>query len=473
MKRTAVVAALAALCISASVYADASSLLADAAKKTDGTMAVISYKIQGQNMGGVAVCIDPSGVFLTFSIEPGMRMAATPAGATTAPATTAGIENLEIIVPGPEPERFQGELVSTDPETGIAFVRDITRKRKWSAVEFAETSELKTGMPVASAGLMWGDPALTKYYGLGYVSAEVRTPVRMVYVTGGSLTGACSPVLNESGKAIGLVVPQQPFLSYQVAAQQGQGEIRLLGRQERQFFMPVEEFAHVLKNRDKQRTLPWMGVLELRGADSGVAVGRVLPGQVADRAGLKDGDVILALNGKPVEKLATPEMTGEAFARRLIRLDPGDKISLTVKTRDGEKWTEKAIELTLEPQPMSAAQAPRTISIPAGVLVRDKVLLDRYFLPGRSATTPGVVVAGVIQGSLAESLQAGDLINSVNGEPIANVQEFARAVDAAVAGGKPISLIVWRGDNQLPVLNIPARPAPPATAPTTAPAGRP
>src|SRR5205085_6684655 len=61
----------------------------------------------------------------------------------------------------------------------------------------------------------------------------------------------------------------------------------------------------------------------------GVIVGSVQPGSAAERAGLKQGDVIVALNGQPVND-------SNSLRNRVASTAPGADVTLTV-VRDGRE----------------------------------------------------------------------------------------------------------------------------------------
>lgn len=65
----------------------------------------------------------------------------------------------------------------------------------------------------------------------------------------------------------------------------------------------------------------WIGVTTKDDASRGVVITRVLPDSSASQAGLQEGDVIIALNGKPVR-------SGMAFDVGITRCTPGSQIRL-------------------------------------------------------------------------------------------------------------------------------------------------
>ena len=64
-------------------------------------------------------------------------------------------------------------------------------------------------------------------------------------------------------------------------------------------------------------------------AGEGILIGTVMPGSAGEKAGLKKGDIIIALNGKQVNDL-------KAYSDELSKYQPGDKVTLTVK-RNGKE----------------------------------------------------------------------------------------------------------------------------------------
>ena len=162
-------------------------------------------------------------------------------------------------------------------------------------------------------------------------------------MTGGRLTALGSPVFNADGRAIGLVSPQR-FLSYQTVLNGRVTNISLSGQDETAFFMPVDEFAHVLlsipASPAQVRRLPWIGVLNFSGVakeaadimklDSpGVMIEGVIPKGPAAKAGLADRDVVLAINGEKFPPVAMPDMAAALLAAQdlpHVHRDEGDPV---------------------------------------------------------------------------------------------------------------------------------------------------
>jgi serine protease Do len=167
----------------------------------------------------------------------------------------------------------------------------------------------------------------------------------------------------------------------------------------------------------------------------GAVVSEVTPDSPGSRAGLKTGDVIIALDGKPVSDAGELQM-------ETTQKQPGDKIHLQV-VRDGETLN---IPVTLE---SAKGDAEQQVS-------QSKTGKGRWGL-GLTDLTPdvrqeiqipesvhGAVVQNVRSGSPADNagLSRGDVIISVNRKPTATAAAVA-GVLASVPPGQDALVLVW------------------------------
>jgi serine protease Do len=382
-----------------------------------------------------------------------------------------GSFNNFVLVPANAPDKtIKAELLGVDPETNIAFLR-ATEPYAWGVVQFAPKAGLTVGQPVASIGLLGREMNYQPYVGVGYVSAILGLPDNLDYVTGGKLTVPGSPVFNADGRAVGLVGSQQ-FLDYQMAMGSRMTTLSMRGQDETAFFMPVDEFAHVLVNIPASpaqvRRLPWIGVLNFSGiskevADimklqgAGVMVEGVIPDGPAAKAGLADRDVILAVNGEKFPVAANPDTAALALQRKLYRMTIGSKVTLTVKRGD----TTKDYEVSLAALPQLPYEAKRYLNMAMGFLVREKIDLDRYMDKSLAANVPGLLVLAADGPAASAGLHEGDLITTVNNTPVTTTAGLKDAVEASAKGGKPVVIVVRRGE-QTQTITI----QPQATQPT-------
>jgi len=180
----------------------------------------------------------------------------------------------------------------------------------------------------------------------------------------------------------------------------------------------------------KQAKKPFLGIVVVATREGGPRVLRVQEGSPAANAGVQRGDVITAVNGKPVEDPA-------ALIKRIASLKPGSKVTLST-VRDGE---EKSLEAKLgalrrrtekEPEERKLAGTPWL-----GLLIRE------------ADEKRGVVVARVYLASPAAraGIQPGDRILKVDGKKIASPQDLARNVKQ-LEPGTEIEVVTVRGGEE-------------------------
>ncbi|OPX25079.1 MAG: hypothetical protein B1H04_00730 [Planctomycetales bacterium 4484_123] len=436
----------------------------DLARRAAGALARLEFKIANEFIGearsfGQCICIDAKrGTFLTGDVPLGV-----PVGElkdfVLIPASNAG-------------KRVKAQLITRDPEENLTFIRAL-EPHKFQELKFASSKGLKLGQRVVAVGLMRPQFGNVPYAGTGVVAAKLRLPDEVIYVSGGELTVASSPVMTLDGKVVGIVGGQLPMLTRMTVRGRWM-DTRMVGRMRTSFFVPTDEFAHVIANipaPSQPRKLPWMGNLNfepvteetaavtagLKGRPA-VMVGRVLSDSPASRAGLKQGDVIVAFAGRPLEKLPTPRLVAAGLQRQLIRHKVGEKVKVTV-LRQGK---ETDITVTLAPRPPLPGEAPRYYNGALGIATRDLVLLERYAGRAEPLTDQGVLITAVRSKSPAADgkLQPGDLITSVNNKPIKSVAELKAVLSPLVKGDAPVTFTVKR--NGMPVACVvkPPRPSP-------------
>ena len=232
------------------------------------------------------------------------------------------------------------------------------------------------------------------------------------------------------------------FLRYQVRTNQGVQEMALDSKAMGHFFRPASEFAHVLeyarKNPTKPRVLSWIGVLDFRPVDESSVLKAEVPAAVVGKvatdgpasAVLKENDLIVAVDGNGLEKFTSPVMVRNAFALNLIRMEPGRKVKLTIR-RDGKQMD---VEVTTAAQPQDISQVPQFIVTQLGFRVRERAELDRYLMPTEMSKVPGLVVMQVGQNTSADrsNLRPGDIILTVNNEPVTKVEAFKKMITYAL-----------------------------------------
>lgn len=172
----------------------------------------------------------------------------------------------------------------------------------------------------------------------------------------------------------------------------------------------------------------------------GELISRVEPGEAAAKAGIKQGDVIVKIDGKDV----TPDQTLSYLA---ANVRPGTRIPVEL-IRDGKPVT---VQVTVGKRPPEeqiggfdpdadegapsgdeGAQGPASLGVSVTALTPQ---IARTI--GVDPATKGVVIVGVDPASDAaqKQLTRGLVITSVNRQPIETPADFARLVNAAKASG--------------------------------------
>jgi serine protease Do len=157
----------------------------------------------------------------------------------------------------------------------------------------------------------------------------------------------------------------------------------------------------------------------------------------AAEAGVKQGDIIVEYNGKPVPRsldfpaIIADTPPGQKVTLKIIR----DKKDLTIAVRIGELAEES-----------DSAQKAEAKDPELGIKVQ-RITPEAARRLGLNSTK-GVLVLEVQSGSPADSigLEPADVIREVNQRPVNNVSDFERAVRQGRRGER-ILLLVQRGDN--------------------------
>ncbi len=341
----------------------------------------------------------------------------------------------EIIVRLPDRSELQARLVGADPRSDVALLK--VDGTQLPTVRVGKSGALQAGEWVVAIGSPFGfDHTVTA----GIVSATGRSLPSESYVpfiqtdvainpgnSGGPLfnlrgevVGINSQIFTRSGGFMGLSFAIPIDVAMDVADQ-----LRAEGRVSRGWLGVVIQEV----NRD---------LAESFGLErpAGALVAQVIEGGPAAAAGLQVGDVILGVNGDPVDLSADlPRLVGA--------LKPGSKAELNV-VREGRR-RQLAVTVGSLPDERELAAAGRgagteQTSSRLGVRVGDLSVEQRRALDVQG----GAVVAQVINGpAVAIGLRPGDVITHLNNEQIESAARFV-AVAEKLPVHRSISMRVLR-----------------------------
>jgi len=329
------------------------------------------------------------------------------------------------------------KLIGTDPDSEVALIK--IDGDNFPVLPMGNSDKIEIGDWVIAIGNPFG---LNETVTVGVISAVGRSNVHIAAYEDFIQTDAAinpgnsgGPLINLDGQVIGI----NTAIFSQSGGYMGIG-----------FAIPINMARNIekqLKSHGKvtrgylgiagQDITPEMAqLLQLKG-DQGIIVASVEKDSAADKAGLKSHDVLLEMSGKKIESY-------DSFRNEVAMLTPGSKVVFKVM-RDG-KTREIAVTLAERPmtmaqsnQPEGRQQSQETLGIEVQTVTKD--LAERFGY----ALGDGVIVTRVASGSPAANagIQPGDLIQSVNREPVNTANEFEKAI-AATKGNK-VLLLVKRG----------------------------
>ena len=336
---------------------------------------------------------------------------------------------------------FKARVVGTDPKTDIAVLK--IEAGDLPSVVIGDSDKAQVGDYVLAMGNPFG---LGNTVTMGIVSATGRGNLGIEDYENFIQTDA---PINPGNSGGALVNDRGELLGINTAILSNGSEGG--GNQGIGFAVPVNVARNVMDQilKNGKVTRAYLGVMaqpvtpdlakafrdkEVRGA----LVGDVTPDSPASRAGIQKGDIILAIDGKPVNDSAQLRMN-------LSLMQPGTQVNLTV-LRDG---SERQVTARLAELPTETAKLEKSDNASEkamdGVSVENLDASDARQL-GLPANTTGVVVTDVDPNSqaAANGLKRGDVIQEVNHQPVRNTADFKSALRHS--GDETLLLVNRHGD---------------------------
>ncbi|MGD2098897.1 MAG: DegQ family serine endoprotease [Desulfobacterales bacterium] len=345
----------------------------------------------------------------------------------------------EITVRLSNDKEYDAEIVGRDPNTDLALIK-IKDAPNLVPLKMGDSEQLTVGSWVVAMGSPFG---LEQTVTAGIVSAKGRVigsgPYDDFIQTDASINPGNSggPLLNMNGEVVGIntaIVAQGQGIGFAIPVNLAEGIIRQLkesGSVTRGWLgVGIQDLTPELAE--------YYGVKEKKG----VLVARVFEGDPADKAGIKANDIIIAVDGQPVN--TSRELTGT-----IANIPVGQKTPITI-LRDGK---EKTVEVKIAKRDDSGLQARRQPETNGELGIRIAEMtpeLAKRF--GHSESEKGVLVVGVESGSKAAKagLREGDLVKEVNRKPVTAVSELR----AELKNNDNIQLLVKRPNAGFVVIKI-------------------
>ncbi|MCQ8928653.1 serine endoprotease DegQ [Escherichia albertii] len=327
---------------------------------------------------------------------------------------------------------FDAKLIGGDDQSDIALLQ-IQNPGKLTQIAIADSDKLRVGDFAVAVGNPFG---LGQTATSGIISALGRSGLNLeglenfiqtdasinrgnsggaLLNLNGELIGINTAILAPGGGSVGIGFAIPSNMARTLAQQLIDfGEIKrgLLG------IKGTEMSADIAKafNLDVQR---------------GAFVSEVLPGSGSAKAGIKAGDIITSLNGKPLNSFAE-------LRSRIATTEPGTKVKLGL-LRNGKPLE---VEVTLDTSTSSSASAEMITPALEGATLSDGQLKDG----GK-----GIKIDEVVKGSPAAQagLQKDDIIIGVNRDRVNSIAEMRKVLAAKPA---IIALQIIRGNESIYLL---------------------
>jgi serine protease Do len=340
----------------------------------------------------------------------------------------------ELIVTLTDKREFKARVIGADARTDVAVVKiDATGL---PAVKTGDVNRLKVGEWVMAIGSPFG---LENTVTAGIVSAKQRDTGDYlpfiqtdVAINPGNSGG---PLINMRGEVVGI--------NSQIYSPSG-------GYAGISFAIPIDEAmrvadqlrsnGRVIRGRIGVRIAPVTKEVAESiglGKPQGALVQGVEAGTPAEKAGIEAGDIIVKVDGKPVDKSGDlPRIIGST--------KPGSKATLQLFRRGSTKEVTVTVA-EIEPDKAAKAQAEPASSAVAksslGLSVSDLTESQRKELRIRG----GVRVDAVDGAAARAGLREADVIQAIDNTDITDVKQF-NAMVAKLDKNKPVTALVRRGD---------------------------
>ena len=340
----------------------------------------------------------------------------------------------EVMVKLTDKREFKAKVIGVDRRTDVALVK--IDARDLPSVRIGDAAKARVGEWVAAIGSPFG---LENTVTAGIISAKSRSLPDETYVpfiqTDVAINPGNSggPLFNMAGEVIGI--------NSQIYSRTG-------GYMGLSFAVPIDVAMKVKTDLQKfgKVSRGRLGVT-IQGvtqelADSfglkkpqGALVSAVEPRSPADKAGVKNGDIILGVDGRDIENsIDLPRVIGESR--------PGTTVTLKIWRQGGTQELRASLGETPAEKMARTDSEPGTKSGKLGLAVRPLTQEER-----KQIEAEGGLLVEQSEGPAARAgVQAGDVILAFNNQPVKSVDQLRRLVDRSRGS---VALLIQREGNKI------------------------
>jgi serine protease Do len=344
----------------------------------------------------------------------------------TANHVVSGAEEIMVGL-GTELRKYKAKKVGTDPGTDVALLK--IEEKNLPAITFADSEKAHAGDLVLAVGNPFG---LRQTVTMGIISAIGRGGMGIVDYENFIQTDAAINMGNSGGALVdikGQLLGINTAIFSRTGGNQGVG-FAIPANLARDVMQSLREKGRVVRGyigASVQTLTPELAeAMKLKGQPTGALVGEVAPNTPSQKAGIKTGDVITAVNGKKIS---------DARELRLMigSMTPATRAQIQVNREGQTKMFDvQLIEMPAgvteeggpEASPEESAQPEKT-TVFGGVAVAD-VTDDIRSALNLPKDVQGAVIAEVDADSAAgkAGLREGDVIQEVNKQPVKNAKDL-------------------------------------------------
>lgn len=328
--------------------------------------------------------------------------------------------------------KYTAKIVGTDPSTDIAVLK--IDSKNLPAMPLGNSDDIKIGEWVLAVGNPFN---LTSTVTAGIVSAKARNinllsdrtkqnvvPIESFIQTDAAVNPGNSggALVNTSGELVGI----NTAIASQTGSYTGYS-----------FAVPVNLVKKVMRDLMDYGIVQrgYLGVqiadinqeiVEEKGLPNtkGVYVAKIIEGQGADKAGVKEGDVILKIGGKDVNSVASLQ---EEIGRRR----PGDKVAVTIRQKNGSEAIKEIVLRNSDGETKLVSKEEVKKNVALGATFEELTSKDMKELNVEYGVKIKTLTAGKLK---SLGLTEGMVITKVNNEAVRSVEQITNKLNQGNSG---------------------------------------